>query len=85
MTRNKFYQLAVLALASNQKMISDRLSIEQCATNIISLAEILTIKVEENTIFDIIDAKEKSNNSLSEIADELNKVSTELRICSNML
>lgn len=52
MTRSEFVQQAVIALASNPKMIADSLTIDQCINNIIAIAEGLTLKVEENSSFD---------------------------------
>ena len=52
MTRSNFIQETVIAFARNPKVLADNITIEQCANNIVELAETLAIKVEEITNFD---------------------------------
>ncbi len=52
MTRTEFYQKACIAFATNTKVLPDSLTIAQCIENIASLAEALTLKVEESAVFD---------------------------------
>ena len=52
MTRTEFYQKACIAFATNTKVLPDSLTVTQCIENIVNLAEVLTLKVEESTDFD---------------------------------
>lgn len=52
MTRSEFFQKAVITFASHPKMLADDITIDQCINNIVTLAEGLTLKVEEKSSFD---------------------------------